>query len=69
MIRLPFYVLAPLGSKVMRYLCIFAVHRNRSQINVMEKEVINLPEFMTWPCSSSKVNTKDFFKHKKCKMR
>lgn len=69
MIRVPFYVLAPLGSMVMRYLCIFAVRRNKSQINVMEKEVINLPEFMTRPCSSSKVNTKDFFKHKRYKMR
>ena len=69
MIRVPFYVLPPLGSMVMRYLCIFAVRCNKSQINVMEKEVINLPEFMTCPCSSSKVSTKDFFKHKKYKMR
>lgn len=69
MIRVPFYVLPPLGSMVMRYLCIFAVRCNKSQINVMEKEVINLPEFMTRPCSSSKVSTKDFFKHKKYKMR
>lgn len=69
MIRVPVYVLAPLVSVVMRYLCVFAVYRNKNQINVMEKEVINLPEFMTWPCSSRKVNTKDFFKHKKYKMR
>lgn len=46
----------------------FAVPHNKSQINVMVKEAINLPEFMAWPCSSSKVNTKDFFKHKKDKM-
>lgn len=68
MIRIPFYVLAPLGSMVIRYLCVFAVPHNKSQINVKVKEVINLPEFMAWPCSSSKVNTKDFFKHKKDKM-
>lgn len=67
MISIPFYVLAPLGSMVIRYLCIFVVSHNKSQINVTVKEVINLPEFMAWPCSSSKVNAKDFFKHKKDK--
>lgn len=69
MIRIPLYVLAPLGSMVIRYLLIFAVPHNKSQINVTVKEAINLREFTTWPCSSSKVNTKDFFKHKKDKMR
>lgn len=68
MIRIPFDVLASLGSMVIRYLCIFAAPHNKSQINVMGKEVINLPEFMAWTCLSSKINTKDFFKHKKDKM-
>lgn len=67
MIRIPFHVLAPLGSMVIRYLCVFAVPCNKSQINVAMKEVINLPEFMAWPCSGSKVNRKDFFEHKQDK--